>query len=66
MKQSNQCGHQKVACDVRSCMHNQCMECGSGITEGVCSLAEIHVAPKCGCHTHLADESVCASYKARK
>lgn len=65
MKQSMKYGHQKIACDVRSCIHNQCMECSEGMTEGVCALAEIRVAPKCGCNSKGVDESLCATYEAR-
>lgn len=61
----SKCGHQTIACDVRSCIHNGWSEIADGMTEGFCRLPRIHVAPKCGCNTCSPEESLCETYKAR-
>ncbi len=51
-------GRQTIACDVKSCEYNLTSDC-------LCSLSEIHVAPKAGCCSQKSDESMCASYRCK-
>ena len=49
---------QKISCTVESCKYNN--------TDGRCTLNEIIVTPKQGCHSKNPDESKCSSYEFNK
>lgn len=47
--------NQKINCTVQSCRHHNNQT-------NMCNLCCINVAPKKGCGTRKADESLCSSY----